>query len=235
MELSLYLLIALIEWVLLVTVAAPLFFAGRFRSTPTLGIYLWLGSLVSSILATIAAFAIALFFVFDTYQSLQSSDDPWFLVLASFAPWLLLALAGILLAIANQRLGPLFEVEPELGRLEDLGARYVQNYRRAKIMELDVPGYFALTRDKKIYLSRQSFALPEAQLKAVLRHEYGHIKLGHQPIKKLAYLIYQLLPWVVASRALKREIDVLCELAADKYALKRAYSKDLYTARRLFL
>jgi Zn-dependent protease with chaperone function len=108
-------------------------------------------------------------------------------------------------------------------------------YRRAKVMELEVPGYFALTRNKKIYLSRQTFALPEKQLQAILRHEYGHIKLRHQFAKSLAYLIYQLLPWVVASRALKREVDVLCELAADKYALKRVYSKDLYTARRLFL
>ena len=235
MEFSLYLLIVLIEWVMLVTVAAPMFFAGRFRKTPTIGIWLWFVSLISSILASLAALGIAIYFVFQTYTSLQSSDDPLFLVLASFAPWLLIALAGILLALANQRLAPLFEVAPELGRLEDLGARFVMRYRRAKVMELEVPGYFALTRNKKIYLSRQAFALPEKQLQAILRHEYGHIKLRHQFAKKLAYLIYQLLPWVVASRALKREVEVLCELAADKYALKRVYSKDLYTARRLFL
>lgn len=235
MEFSLYLLIALIELVMLVTVAAPMFFAGRFRKIPTIGIYLWFGSLISSILATIAAFGIAVFFVFDTYNSLQTTDNPGFLVLASFAPWLLIALAGILLAVANQRLAPLFEIPPELGRLDDLGARFVMQYRRARVMELDIPGYFALTRDRKIYLSRAAFQLPEKQLEAILRHEYGHIKLGHQIFKRLAYLIYQLLPWIVASRALKREVDVLCELAADKYALKKVYSKDLITARRLFL
>lgn len=235
MEFSLYLLIVLIEWVLLVTVAAPMFFAGRFRKQPTIGIYLWLLALLSSVAAAAIAFGIATLSVFQTYASLGSGDDLGFILAASFAPWLLLALAGVLLAVANQRLSPLFEVTPELGRLEDLGARYVRNYRGAKVMELEIPGYFALTRNRKIFLSKAVFSLPEAQLAAILRHEYGHIRLGHGVIKRIAYLIYQLIPWVVASRALKREIDVLCELAADRYALKKSYSKDLYTARKLFL
>ncbi|MEK9578064.1 MAG: M48 family metalloprotease [Aquiluna sp.] len=235
MEFSLYLLIALIELVMLVTVSAPMFFAGRFRKTPNLGMFFWFASLIASMVASVVAIGIAIYFVFQTYSSLQSGDNPFFLVAISFAPWLLLALAGILLALANQRLSPLFEVSPELGSLDDLGARYVRDYRSAQVLELEVPGYFALTRNNKIYLSSASFNLPERQLEAVLRHEYGHIKLRHQLLKKLAYLIYQLLPWVVASRALKREVDVLCELAADKYALRKVYSKDLYTARRLFL
>jgi hypothetical protein len=200
-ENNLYLLILLLEWVLLVTIAAPMFFAGRFRKSPTLGILLWLVSLLSSILATIAALALASYSVFTTYQNLQAEDDLGFVLIASFAPWVLLGLAGILIAVGNQRLAPLFEVSPELGDLESLGGRYIMQYRRARIIEL----------------------------------EYGHIKLRHSLIKKIAYLIYQLLPWVVASRALKREVDVLCELAADNYALKKVYSKDLNEARRLFL
>ena len=235
MEFSLYLLIALIELVLLVTVAAPMFYAGRFRKTPNLGIFLWFGALVSSMIAAVLAIGIACYFVFDTYNSLQQGDDPVLLVLISFAPWLLLGVAGILMAIANQRLAPLFEVTPELGSMEDLGARYVRDYKKARVLELEIPGYFALTRDKDIYLSSAAHALPQRQLEAILRHEYGHIRLHHQLLKRFAYLIYQLLPWVVASRALKREIDVLCELAADNYALKKVYSKDLYSARRLFL
>jgi len=234
-EFSLYLLIALIELVLLVTVAAPMFYAGRFRKTPNLGIFLWFGALISSMVSAVVAVGIACYFVFATYNSLQSGDSLALLVLTSFAPWLLLAAAGILMAVANQRLSPLFEVSPELGRMDDLGARYVRDHRKARVLELEIPGYFALTRDKNIYLSSATFELPEKQLEAILRHEYGHIKLKHQLLKRFAYLIYQLLPWVVASRALKREIDVLCELAADNYALRKVYSKDLYTARRLFL
>ena len=235
MENNLYLLILLLEWVLLVTIAAPMFFAGRFRGAPTLGIYLWLTSLFSSILATVGAFLLASYSVFTTYQNLQAEDDLGFVLIASFAPWVLLGLAGILIAVGNQRLAPLFEVSPELGDMESLGGRYIMNYRRARIVELEIPGYFALTREKTIYLSKAVFELPSKQLDAVLRHEYGHVKLRHGLIKKLAYLIYQLMPWVVASRALKREVDVLCELAADNYARKKVYSKDLNEARRLFL
>ena len=235
MENSLYLLILLLEWTLLVTVAAPMFFAGRFRRFPTLGIYLWLASLLSSILATFGAFLLAGYSVFTTYQNLEAGDDLGFVLVASFAPWVLLGLAGVLIAVGNQRLAPLFEVLPELGDLESLGGRYIMNYRRARIVELEIPGYFALTRKNTIYLSMAVFELPSRQLDAILRHEYGHIKLGHGRIKKVAYLIYQLLPWVVASRALKREVDVLCELAADKYALKKVYSKDLNEARKLFI
>ena len=235
MENNLYFLILLLEWVLLVTIAAPMFFAGRFRKAPTLGIYLWLGSLLSSILATVAALGLAGFSVFTTYQNLQSGDELGFVLLASFAPWVLLAFAGVLIAVGNQRLAPLFDVTPELGDLESLGGRYIMNYRRGRIIELEIPGYFALTRKKTIYLSRAVFELPSKQLDAILHHEYGHIKLRHGLIKKLAYLIYQLLPWVVASRALKLEVDVLCELAADNYALKKIWSKDLNEARRLFV
>ena len=107
-------------------------------------------------------------------------------------------------------------------------------YRKAQIMELDVPGYFALTRDKQIYLSKAVFELPAKQLSAIMRREYGHIKFRHQNLKQFAYLIYQLFPWVVASRALVYEIDRLCELSADKYAIYRVYSKDLIEARSKF-
>lgn len=220
---------------MLVTIAAPMFFAGRFRKTPSLGIYLWLVSVSSSILASAVAFGIGLWSVFQTYVALQAEAALWSALISSFAPWVLLALAGVLLAVANQRLAPLFEIKPELGSLDDLGGRWIRDYRRARVVELEIPGYFALTRGKTIYLSSQSFALPERQLEAVLRHEYGHIALGHQRIKRFAYLIYQLLPWVVASRALRSEIDALCEIAADNYALRRVYSKDLFEARRLFV
>jgi Zn-dependent protease with chaperone function len=113
-------------------------------------------------------------------------------------------------------------------------AREITAYRKARIMELDIPGYFALTRDKQIFLSKAVFELPAKQLTAIIRHEYGHIKLRHQNLKQFAYLIYQLFPWMAASRALVYEVDRLCELSADKYALYRVYSKDLIEARSRF-
>ena len=235
METPLFLLILLIEWVMLVTVAAPLFFAGRFDKTPNIGIWLWFTVLISAVLATAISLVIATVSIFTTWQNLSAGQNLGITLLASFAPWVLLGAAGILLALANQRLAPLFAIRDKLDPLTNLMARQIMAYRKAQIMELDVPGYFALTRDKQIYLSKAVFELPAKQLTAIMRHEYGHIKLRHQNLKQFAYLIYQLFPWVVASRALVYEIDRLCELSADKYALHRVYSKDLFEARSKFI
>lgn len=234
MEISLYLLIVLTEWVLLVTVSAPLFFAGRFNKTPNLGLWLWFLSLGSAVLATIGVVGLAGYSIFTTWLQLQAGGDIAFILAASIAPWLLLGFTGILIALANQRLSPLFDLakryQPRLGEV----AREISKYRKATVHELDVPGYLAITKDKNIFLSKAVFELPAKQLEAILRHEYGHIKLGHEKVKSLAYTVYQLLPWFAASRALVFEVDRLVELSADKYALKRVYSKDLYEARARF-
>ena len=234
MEFSLYSLILLSEWVLLVTVSAPLFFAGRFRNAPNLGLWLWFLSLASAVLATIAVVFIASYSVFETWLRLQENEDLLFTLAASIAPWLLLGFTGILMAVANQRLAPLFDLAKRYVPRLDQVAREVSRYRRATVYELDVPGYLAITKDRDIYLSKSTFELPAKQLEAILRHEYGHIKLGHEKVKLLAYLIYQLFPWFAASRALVFEVDRLVELSADKYALKRVYSKDLNEARAHF-
>ena len=234
MEISLYLLILLTEWVLLVTVSAPLFFAGRFNKSPNLGLWLWFLSLGSAVLATIGATILAGYSVFTTWLRLQEGGDIVFTIAASIAPWLLMGFAGVLIALANQRLSPMFDLakryQPRLGEV----AREISKYRRATIYELEVPGYLAITKDKGIYLSEAVFELPAKQLEAILRHEYGHIKLGHERVKAFAYAVYQLLPWFAASRALVFEVDRLVELSADKYALKRVYSKDLHEARSHF-
>lgn len=222
------------EWVLLVTLSAPLFFAGKFEKTPNLGIWLWFLSLGSAVIASAVALSLAGWSIFSTWLLLQAGEGIFFTLAASIAPWLLLGFTGILLALANQRLSPLFDVAKRyLPRLDQI-AREISEYRRATVYELDVPGYLAITKDQGIYLSKAVFELPARQLEAILRHEYGHIKLGHEKIKSLGYLVYQLFPWFAASRALVFEIDRLVELSADKYALKRVYSKDLALARAHF-
>lgn len=234
MEISLYLLIVLTEWVLLVTVSAPLFFAGRFNKSPNLGLWLWFLSLGSAVLATIAVTIIASYSIFSTWLRLQEGGDILFTIAASIAPWLLMAFTGVLIALANQRLSPMFDLakryQPRLGEV----AREISRYRRATVYELDVPGYLAITKEKGIFLSKAVFELPAKQLEAILRHEYGHIKLNHERVKSAAYAVYQLFPWFAASRALVFEVDRLVEISADKYALKRVYSKDLAQARAHF-
>lgn len=234
METNFLILILLIELVMLVTVSAPLFFAGRFDSHPNVGMALWFVSLIAAMLAAVSAFGLATWSIFETWLRLSESEDLGFTILASLAPWLLLALAGVLLALVNQRLSPMFRAAKDIDVLANLVSREVMTHLGIQVMELEIPGYFAVSRNKKIYLSKAAFKLPQRQLDAILRHEMGHIKLNHESVKRFAFLIYSLLPWFAASRALKFEVERLCELSADKYALRKVYSKDLFEARKLF-
>jgi Zn-dependent protease with chaperone function len=229
---SLYLLIVLIEWVLLVTLAAPLILFGKFGKRPTLGIFVWFFALASSIFAIILGLAISVLSVFDTYAQLREDQDLVTVLAASFAPWVLLALAGILIAIANQRLAGFFEAPATLGHL---GGKLIRNFQGVPVYELSVPGYFALTNERKIFLSTSVLELPSDDLEAILTHEIAHIKLKHELFKKLAYLAYRLMPSIAASRALASEVSRLCEIAADKAAEKNYPKEKLASLRQLFV
>jgi len=232
---SIFLIVILIEYVLFVTIAAPMFLVTRFNKLPNLGIGIWIGLFFSVVLATLWALVLASWSVFETYLRLQAGESIWFTLLASIAPWAMLGFAGILLALANQKLAPLYVQGRKADYLSLLVPREIFKYRRAKVFELELPGYYAFTKDLGIYMTKAAFELPHQQLQAVLRHEYGHIKLGHNNLKKLTAVAVQLMPWFAVSRAFSKEVDRLCELSADKYALRRVYSKDLYEARKLFI
>ncbi len=234
MESSIYLLLVLIEYVLLVSTAAPFILVNRFSKTPNLGIAIWFLLFFSAMAASIVAVGIAAWSIIETYYLLQSATDIWMILAVSFAPWLMLAFAGILLALSNQKLEPLFRAAKEFDQLAQLARREVESFHKAKVYELEVPGYIALTKGYEIYLSKAVFDLPDRHLDAILWHEYGHIRLKHQRLKRFTGLMMQLAPWFVVSRGFSSEVAKLCEMAADKYALKRVYSKDLAEARAHF-
>ena len=234
MESSIYLLLVLIEYVLLVSTAAPFILVNRFTKTPSVGIAVWFTLFFTAMAAAVLAVGIAIWSIVETYLLLQTKTDIWVILAVSFAPWLLLAFAGILLALSNQRLEPLFRAAKEFDQLALLARREVEAFHRAKVYELEIPGFIALTKGYQIYLSKAVFELPEPQLNAVLWHEYGHIRLGHQRLKRITHLMMQLTPWFVVSKAFGVEVARLCETSADKYALKRVYSKDLAEARAHF-
>ncbi len=234
MESSIYLLLVLIEYVLLVSTAAPFILVNRFSKTPNLGIAVWFLLFFSAMAAAITAVGIATWSIIETYYLLQTATDLWLILAVSIAPWLMLALAGILLALSNQRLEPLFRAAKQFDQLAQLARREVESFHKAKVYELEVPGYIALTKGYAIYLSKAVFDLPDKQLAAILWHEYGHIRLKHQRLKRITNLMMQLTPWFVVSRGFAFEVAKLCEIAADKYALKRVYSKDLSEARAHF-
>lgn len=232
---SIFLVVILVEYVLLVTTAAPMFLVARFNRRPNLGIAIWFVLFFSVVLASVVAIGLASWSIFETYIRLQAGEEIWFTLLASIAPWVLLGFAGILVALANQKLAPLFTQGKRADYLSLIAPRELFKYRRAMVYELDVPNYFAFTKDLGIYLTKATFDLPQPQLQAILRHEYGHIVLGHQKLKRVTALAIQLMPWFAVSRAFSKEVERLCELAADNYALRKVYSKDLYEARKLFI
>ena len=235
MESSIYLLLVLIEYVLLVSTAAPFILVNRFSRTPNLGIAIWFLLFFSAMAASITAVGIAAWSIIETYYLLQTATNIWLILAASVAPWLMLAFAGILLALSNQKLEPLFRAAKQFDQLAQLARREVESFHKAKVYELEIPGFIALTQGYAIYLSKATFDLPEKQLNAILWHEYGHIRLRHQRLKRFTNLMLQLAPWFVVSRGFSSEVARLCEIAADKYAMKRVYSKDLAVARSHFL
>lgn len=234
MESSIYLLLVLIEYVLLISTAAPFLLVNRFSKSPSIGIAVWFTLFFTAMAAAILSFGIAAWSIIETYYLLQTTTDIALILAVSFAPWLLLAFAGILLALSNQRLEPLFRAAKEFDQLAKLARREVEIFHRAKVYELEIPGFIAITRGYEIYLSKAVFSLPKQQLEAILWHEYGHIRLGHQRLKRFTHLMMQLTPWFVVSKAFSAEVARLCEVAADHYALKRVYSKDLAEARANF-
>lgn len=234
MEFSIYLLIVLVEYVLLVSTSAPFLLSNRFARLPNLGIGIWFGLYFSAMAAALMAVLVAGWSIIETYYLLQTSTDIWLILAISLAPWLMLAFAGILLALSNQRLEPLFRSAKAFDELAILARREVEPFQKARVFRLDVPGHLALTKNFEIYLSKAVFDLPPEQLAAVLWHEYGHIRLRHQVLKRLTKLMKQLTPGFVVSRAFSFEVDKLCEIAADRYALKRVEAKDLKYARSHF-
>ena len=235
MESSIYLLLVLIEYVLLVSTAAPFILVNRFSKAPNLGIAIWFLLFFSAMASAITSVGIAAWSIIETYYRLQTATDLWLILAASVAPWLMLAFAGILLALSNQKLEPLFRAAKQFDQLAQLARREVESFHKAKVYELEIPGFLALTKGYAIYLSKSVFDLPDKQLNAILWHEYGHIRLRHQGLKRFTNLMMQLTPWFVVSRGFAFEVAKLCEIAADNYALKRVYSKDLSEARSHFL
>lgn len=230
----------LVEWVILVTTAAPLALAGRFRSRPTIGIALWFAAFLSAGLATVGALALGVWSIIQTWLSLSTNpagSEAWLGALAiSFAPWLILALAGISIALVNLRIEPLVNSARATEPILEASIRPVANFFGRSVFEIDVPVALAVTSKGRIILSSNLTALlTEDERGAVLWHELGHLKLRHNLLKGLARFIALLSPKLAASKALLVELDLLAELAADHFALKQVDAGTLRKARAHFV
>lgn len=228
-----------VEWVIVATTLAPILLTNKFRNSPVLGICVWLIAFLSAGLATIAALAISIWAYLETLAALRADafgSADWLTALAfSFAPWVALAVGGISLALINLRLEPMIANAKEIAPLLAMSKKPLMNFMGTKVFQVELPFAFALSTNRDIVISKFAIDhLSKDELDAVLWHEIGHVKMKHFAIKRLSRIIRVLSPKIAASRALVTEVEELCEIAADKYALKKVNAPTLKVARSLF-
>lgn len=236
-----------LELALLVTTLAPLVLPGRMRSRPTLGILSWVFLLLVSLLATAMAIAIAVWSVVEAWINFSAPVGPidesrrWqVVVLANFGPWVLLALAGITFTLLNLRLEPHLASAREAHPKLVAATRPVGEFNGVELRSVASTAMLSFTtsigKKQAIVLSSAAIeALPSDELDAVLWHEYAHVKLGHNQLKRALGLFANLTSRFLASRVMAREIELLCELAADEFAQKHVNRQVLLAARAKFI
>jgi Zn-dependent protease with chaperone function len=228
-----------IEWLILITTLAPLVLPNKFGKKPQLGIVVWFAAFLSAGVAAVAVLIVATWAYLDTWNALNAATlggQKWFAALfVSFAPWIALAAGGITLALINNRIEPLVAKSREIAPLLAMTKQPLMHFMGTRVYQVELPFAFALASNRDILIS--TFAidhLSKDELDAVLWHELGHVKQKHFAIKRLARFIRELSPNLAASRALVNEVERLCEISADNYALKKVNAPTLRLARSLF-
>ncbi len=237
----------LIEWVLVVTIATPFALVNnRFvYAHPRFGLTLWFTAFTTSALALLTALGLAVWSIFDTYATLQTvsgASDFWPSIASSFAPWLLLAFGGISLALITQRLEPLGSLDAT-APTSITGGSTLRMHRGVRVVVVELPFVLAFSlgrsitsTDAQIVVTRQTIAqLTEAELEAVLDHEFYHLKARHQLCNGLVKLLSLLTSRLLTTRLMTRETELLFELAADRFAAKQRGPSATGAALRLLL
>lgn len=229
-----------IELTILITTIAPLAFVNRFDRRPTLGIVMWLASFLLAFLSTLLALVVSIWSVFDTWHELDLKSQPLVhTIVFSFAPWLILGLAGISMALFAQKIDPIREHRKSASALPVLPSSRLLDFHGIEVRKIDLPVWIAFTkgsgRRAKIFVSSLACdSLTSEQFEALLWHERAHATHWHNGLKALVSLIRQVGGVMLASRLLATEIDRLCELAADVSASRRVDSQLVDEARRNF-
>jgi Zn-dependent protease with chaperone function len=243
---SAYLLPLCVEWVILVTTLVPML-AWRFGdSRPNLAIGALFSTLGSAVVATALALLLASSSVLDLWSRLSAEPASQHrtaailpALLTAMAPWALLALAGITIAIVNLRIEPAISaakaLHPRLASAVEVTGEF------GGVLIGVVTAATALSFTTKIagkqciVVSSAALAtLTDAELEAVYWHELGHIRGRHNSLKLVAQALQQVVPRIAASRVLVARLDALAELAADNFALKHVNRQTLLAARAKF-
>lgn len=237
MPLPLFLLFVSLELLVAISILAPSVLPGRFQNRPQLGIGVWLMSFATALLAALIALLAAVWIAASEYAELTETalaETNLLQVLAvSFAPWVLLAMAGVFLALANRRLQtPTPDPSSLIAHLAVTSRHF--SWQRTTVLVLPVQARIASTIGGKILISEAVDKLPAQLREAVLWHELAHIRLGHSALRTLTRFASRLMPRVVAATAMRFELDRLCELAADSWAARQCGEATLLAARKEF-
>jgi Zn-dependent protease with chaperone function len=157
----------------------------------------------------------------------------------SFLPWIFLAFGGIALALTNIKLAPQITRAREVHDSLSRGLKVTNNFAGYPVAIVELPVKVAFTVKlngaQTIVLGRGVMAsLSSSQVEAVMWHEVGHIKGGHNRLKRIAALAYSVAPFVRASLLLGQEVELLCEVEANNFALRHVSIDDLKAAHRVF-
>lgn len=244
--------LSLANWVVAFAYFSPLALVNRdfMYRRPALGLWLWLSLFFASVAALVAAIGIACWSVFETWAKLNSTalgSDRWFeALLISFSPWLVLALAGVVTALANQKLEGLF-VRTNRPDPVTLGAIQVSSFGGFPVLELPVAFAYvgsSATSRSILVASGTRQLLNAAELEACFEHEAHHLRAHHGRLTALLSLAMHSIGSFAATQAMVSEASLLIELAADssvvdtealKGALRKIGGNDRETRVRLSL
>lgn len=226
-----------LEWVVIASTIAPLWL-GFFTKRPRLGIASWFFLFLSSGIAAATAIGVSVWSVAYNFENLEKHSENIVLTLVySIAPWVLLAMAGVALNLINLRVEPLVKNFKQIIATPVLPAKHLRIFEGVVIEVIEIETIFAiaLNRPKRILISRGALSeLSEAELEAVLWHEFAHLAGRHNALKRLAKIVVLLAGFIRASKVMSHEIERLCEVAADNYAMKRVDPLVLKSARAKF-
>ncbi|MEY4450312.1 MAG: hypothetical protein RLZZ304_687 [Actinomycetota bacterium] len=241
-----YLLPLCVEWVILVTSLVPLVGWRGGNKHPNIAIFALFAALASAIVAALTAMVLAAFSVADLWTALAaepvSEHDAGTVVRALFAamaPWALLALAGITIAIVNLRIEPALQAARELHPRLEAAITPAADFQGVATGIVRAPAVLSFTtrtagRATILLSSRAIDVLTDAEREAVLWHELGHIRGRHNALKLVAQALRQVAPRIAASAVLVDRLETLCEVAADNFAAKHVNRQTLMTARAKF-
>lgn len=196
---------------------------------PRLALGLWFGSFAGGIAIVIAALLVSIGAAVAAAEhaagSFVASLGAWLAVLATAGG--LAAISGLSEPLVDSYHRSLRRISPVAISREDRGSFTLVRFEADQPVAIAVSG-----RHPEILVSsmmEESLTLP--QLRAVLAHEYAHLRGHHGILVRLTELNAAFLPgWLPAGRAFRRATRLLVELIADDTAARQAGSEHLRSA-----